>query len=190
MKEAVNAKLPDIAMVLVITAKGMAERAIREKGFGYKYSENRIPAWFLHGKELNGSGLAYLEKHGVKSDGTQGEGKKKRRKKGETADPGRYDTTVTWGEFREAQGLQSMFVDLGYSNKMWADMSPVEIRQEAEGIVRALLGARTRENQDKMNYNRERYGDFIGKALGKGAREILTDVIIDEVEQVLKQFQP
>lgn len=190
MREAVNEKLPDIAATVVITAKALAERAIREKGFGYKYSENRIPAWFLHDKELNAAGKTYLQKHGVQDDGSQGKAKKKRRKKGETADPGSYEATVTWGEFREAQGLQSMFVDLGYSNKMWADMSPVGIQQDSTGIVRANLGARTKENQQKMNYNRERYGNFIEKALGKGARDLLLDTVIAEVEQILLQFQP
>lgn len=54
--------------------------------------------------------------------------------------------------------------------------------------VYSPLGATNKEAQDKMNYNRERYGDFIGKALGDKERETLTNVVIDEVAAVLDQF--
>lgn len=189
IQEAVIAKLPDIAMTVSITAKALAERNIREKGFGAMYSTHEIPAWFLHGKELNGSGTTFLKNHGVGADGSQGAAKKKRRKKGETADPGSYDTMVTWAEFRQAQGLPIDFVDLGYSNKMWADMSPVEVKQESDGRIVAYLGGRTRENQDKMNYNRDRYGDFINLGLGKESKDILAQVVIDELINLIEQFQ-
>ena len=113
IEAAVLQKMPEIAITLTLSAKALAERNIKEKGFGFKYSQNQIPAWFLHGKELNQKGTKFLEDRGVNPQtGAQGEAKKKRRKKGETADPGHFDKTTNWGEFRSAQGLQNAFVDL------------------------------------------------------------------------------
>jgi hypothetical protein len=56
IEEAVLQKAPEIAITLTLSAKALAERNIKDKGFGYKYSQNKIPAWFLHGKELNQKG--------------------------------------------------------------------------------------------------------------------------------------
>lgn len=182
MREAIQQKLPDIALTMCITAKAIAERNIRGKGFGAKYSENKVPAWFFVGKELNGSGTSFLES--LTESKKKGKGKKKRE---DITEGGLIEGETTWGEFRGAQGLQNQFVDLGYTNKMWADMSPVEIKQEGGQVV-AYLGGRTRENQDKMNYNRDRYGDFISKGLGEEAVPILAQVAIDEVIAVIEQF--
>jgi hypothetical protein len=190
IREAVEGKLPDIAVTLTLSAKALAERNIKDKGFAAMYSVNKIPAWFLHGKELNASGTKFLENHGVNPQtGAQGEGKKKRRKKKGDPDPGHFDTTTNWKEFRAAQGLQTDHVDLSYSNKMWANMQPVKVEQRG-AIILAPLGATNVEAQDKMNWNRERYGDFIGKGLTDKDRETLTDVVVGEVVAVLDQFKP
>lgn len=188
IREAMHAKLPDIAMTVAITAKSLSERNIREKGFSYKYSTNKVPAWFFKGKELNGTGLAFLQ--GLKKKEVK-ESKGKVNKKESTKkvkDSDSIEGETTWGEFRGAQGLQSGFVDLGYTNKMWADMSPVEVKQDSDGITRAILGGRTRENQDKMNYNFARYGDFVKKGLGEKEKELLIDVAKEEMISLIEQF--
>jgi hypothetical protein len=188
IREAVENKLPEIAIKLTLGAKALAERNIKEKGFGAKYSENKIPAWFLHGKELNQKGTKFLQDHGVNPQtGTQGEGKKKRRKKGETADPGHFDKETNWKEFRAAQGLQTAFVDASYSNKMWANMQPVRTEQKGD-LYLAPLGATNTEAQNKMNWNRDRYGDFIGKAITDTDRETLANVVMDEVVKIIDSF--
>lgn len=186
--EEVKKRLPEIATVLALSAKALAERRIKDKGFSEVYSQNQVPAWFLHGKELNQKGVKFLENHGVGADGKQGEGKKKRRKKKGDPDPGSYDKTTNWGEFRAAQGLQNSFVDLSYSNKMWANMAPVSVEERGH-VVRALLGATNTEAQNKMNWNRERYGDFIQKGLVEEDRETLTAVVANELIKVLDQFK-
>lgn len=181
-------KLPDIAMGLTIAAKSLAERRIKDKGFGAVYSQNKIPAWFLHGKELNAAGSTFLENHGVTSAGKQGTAKKKRRKKKDDPDPGSYDTMTNWGEFRAAQGLQVDHVDLGYTNKMWANMGPGEVERTGP-VVLVPLVATNREAQDKMNWNRDRYGDFIGKALTEDDRGVLTEYVTGEVINFLDQHK-
>ena len=187
VREAVRQKLPDIAVTMTLSAKGIAERKIKDKGFARQYSQNKIPAWFLHGKELNAAGTKFLENHGGKTDASQGEGKKRRRKKKGDPDPGNYDTLTNWGEFREAQGLQSDHVDLSYSNKMWANMQPIRLEQKGDRYL-APLGATNTEAQDKMNYNRQRYGDFIGAVINDEERDALGEVVLNEVSEVIKQF--
>lgn len=190
IEAAVLEKLPEIAIVLTQSAKALAERNTKEKGFGAKYSQNKIPAWFLHGKELNQKGTKFLQDRGVDMQtGKQGDAKKKRRKKGETADPGHFDKMTNWSEFRAAQGLEIDHVDLSYSNKMWANMQPVRVEQKGD-IYLAPLGATNTEAQNKMNWNHERYGDFVGKALTEEDRNTLTDVVTGEVVAVIDSFLP
>lgn len=185
IREAVEAKLPDIAETMAITAKALAERRMKSEGFGVLYSSKKVPAWFLHGKELNQRGTKFLQDRGVHAiTGDQGAPKKKRRKKKGDPDPGNFDPFTNWGEFRQAQGLQAAFVDLSYSNKMWANMGPVRV--ETGEIVRALLGATNREAQNKMNWNFARYGDFIRKSLTAEDGKLLGEVAINELTVVIQ----
>lgn len=187
---AIENKLPDIAITMTLSAKALAERRIKDVGFGEMYSENKIPAWFLHGKELNQKGTKFLMDRGVNPEtGEQGETKKKRRKKKGDPDPGNFDKMTNWSEFRAAQGLPIDHVDLSYSNKMWANMQPMKPYQSLY-ITYSPLGATNKEAQEKMNWNRDRYGDFIGKALTVEDRQTLTDVVSDEIRKVISEFLP
>jgi hypothetical protein len=189
IRQALENKLPDIAVMLTLSAKALAERNIKEAGFGAKYSLNKIPAWFLHGKELNQKGVKFLSDRGVdEGTGAQGEAKKQRRKKKGDPDPGKFDTLTNWSEFRAAQGLPVDHVDLSYSNKMWANMQPLKPYQSLYKFY-APLGATNTEAQDKMNFNRDRYGDFISKALTEENRDTLANVVMDEVAAVLDTFR-
>src|SRR4051812_17484051 len=113
LREYVADRLPAVAETLALTAKGLAERRMKEQGFGILYSKHPVPAWFFHGKELNQRGTAFLASHGVHpKTGVSGAPKKKRRKNKGDPDPGSFEKTTTWGDFRVAQGLQAAFVDL------------------------------------------------------------------------------
>jgi hypothetical protein len=189
LREQLTAHLPQIAETLAISAKALAERNMKEQGFGVMYSTRQVPAWFFHGKELNARGTKFLEDRGVHpATGAQGAAKKKRRKQKGDPDPGHFDKTTTWGEFRAAQGLQKAFIDLSYSNKMWANMG-VTATVERNGAILALLGSTNREAQNKMNWNFERFGDFIRKSLTAEHGKILGALAISEVEKVISQFK-
>lgn len=163
----IRAKLPEVATLLTITAKALAERKIRDHGFGAVYSLNKIPAWFLEGKELNAAGGIFLKK----------------------VDKQKEDRGLTnWKEFRQAQGLQTEFVDLGYSNKMWAGMGPIGVENRGD-IVFAPLGGTNAEVQQEMDYNQIRYGDFIGKALEAEDFNLLGGVVIDEFGHIIDNLQ-
>jgi hypothetical protein len=180
LQDAVRAKLPDIATTLTLSAKAISERRIKDQGFGAEYSKTPIPAWFFHDKELNAQGTAFLNAHGVTQPGAPK--KAKRAKKGEGIP--KADREATWGEFRAAQGLQNGFVDLSYSNKMFAAMIPQEVQVNGD-IYSAPLGASNQQAQKEMNYNFERYGDFIGKALQPEDFNLLGDVVITEFDKLI-----
>jgi hypothetical protein len=180
IRDAVEAKLPDIAVTLTLSAKALAERRIKEAGFGAKYSKSKLPHWFLDGKELNQGGAAWLDAKRKKDQAAT------KTVEGKVIYPD--DWGVTWGELRAAQGLQTGHVDLTYTGFTFSNMQPVGIEQQG-AIVRAPLGATNKETQDKMNWNRERYGDFIGKALTPNGRELLVEVVVGEVVAVIDSFQ-
>lgn len=185
ISDALRAKLPEIAETLALSAKAISERRIKAQGIGEKYSTNPVPAWFFSGKELNSGGQAWLKQHGVNTEGKAGAATHragKKLKKGQTEE--KTDRTGTWGEFRAAQGLQNDHVDYSYSNKMWAAMAP-QRAVETNGMIVSVLGATNKEAQNKMNWNRDRDGDFVGKAITEQDRTTLNEVVIDEVRQVI-----
>ena len=155
--------LPDIAILLTISAKAIAERTIKDKGFGYSYSTNTVPAWFLQGKEWNGIGEKFIEK---------------KIKDGEESN---------WKELRSAQGMQTAYVDLSYSNEMWNNMAPAPVT-ENNGVFSAPLAATNTAVQNKMNFNRDRYGDFIGNALTPEDYKILMQIVISEVLKAINSI--
>ena len=166
-RDTLPAVLPDVAVSVSMAGKALAERVIKEKGFGETYSTAKVPAWFMEGKQLNGKGLTYLT--GLKSKATEDE-----------------PAETTWGEFRAAQGLQSGYVDLSYSNKMWAGMFPQEVQISLFDYI-APLGNNTTEGQNKMNWNYERFGDYIGKVLTGDNMDILFDVAYEELIRLMDE---
>jgi hypothetical protein len=173
--------LPDVATSVSMAGKAIAERTIKDKGFGKAYSTTPIPSWYFYGKELNKTGKTFLEslkdpKGAVKS----------KKKLEDITELDLLQGTTTWGEFRKAQGLQTDYVDLTYSGKMWAGMFPQDVQVTLFDYI-APLGNNTKEGQDKMNYNYERYGDFVGKVLTGDNMDLLYDVAYDELMRLMDE---
>lgn len=169
--------LLEAATSVSLTGKALAERTIKDKGFGATYSLQEVPVWFFSGKELNASGKAYIETK-------QGKGKKKKKKLENITEADLYDGMGTWKEFREAQGLQTGHVDLTFSGKMWAGMFPREAYQNGNLFI-APLGHNNKEGQNEMNWNRDRYGDFVGKALTGDNYKIMADIGVQELMRLI-----
>jgi hypothetical protein len=168
-KEDITRSLPDIATSISLTAKAIAERTIKDHGFGMLYSTKAIPTIWLRQNILNGQGASFLDRIDQEYDelGLDGE--------------------ASWKAFRDAQGLQTGFVDLTYSGEMWSGMQPMDPKEHGENWI-APLGNINRDGQDKMNYNAERYGDFIGKALEEGENmAVLKQVGQEEVSRILQR---
>lgn len=156
--------LLELATTISITGKALANRTIVDKGIGYTYSKNPVPAFFMHGKELNASGASFIERLNKKST----------------------KALTTWGEFRAAQGLQNNHVDLTYTGKMWSGMFPKEAYKQGNKYI-APLGHNNREGQNEMNWNKARYGDFIGKALKGDNLETIGKMAHEELINILKK---
>ena len=161
LDESIDNVLLQTASVMAEDAVGLANSIIVEQGFGATYSQKTVPAFFFYGKELKASGKKYIEslEDNPESDGTN------------------------WGDFRKAQGRQNAFVDLNYSTKMWGGMRPDE-PQKVGSTYFCFIGHNNREGRDKMNWNFERYGDFIGKAL-EDQEDILREVAEENIRQIL-----
>lgn len=142
-----------------------------ESGSAEVYSENEVPAFWFRGKELNASGISFLD--GLpKIKKTSKEGKE-------------YESQFTnWGDFREAQGLQKRFVDLSYSNEMWRGMLPGDVEVIGNKYI-SPLGHTNRAGQDKMNWNYHRYGNFIMQSIDI---EIVNRAIEYSFNKKIKEF--
>lgn len=164
VQDQIDGVLLETASVMANDAVGLASHIVTEKGFGETYSDKMVPAFFFYGKELNGSGKTYIEnlEDDPESDGTN------------------------WGLFRKAQGRQNSFVDLNYSTKMWGGMRPDEPQQVGSAYF-CYLGHNTQEGRNKMNWNFQRYGDFIGKAL-KGQEDLLREVAEENIGRLIDEI--
>ena len=162
LEEAIRLKLPEVATLISLSAKAFAERNIKETGFGEVYSHNEVPAWFFRDKELNKIGETFINQKIKDRKGTN------------------------WQELRAAQGLQTQHVDLTYRGTMWAGMLPEEPFWEND-VVRAPLAGGNREVQNEMNWNRDRYGDFLGKALTPENFISLLQVAYDEIIHLIEE---
>lgn len=152
--------LSESAEIMAHDGKALAEYKIKKEGFGAYYSTKTVPSFFLYDKTLNNRGKSYL-------DNLDGE-------------------LTNWSGLREAQGLQTRFVDLSYSSKMWSGMRPDGV-QEVNGVYYCVMGHNNNEGKNKMNWNFERYGDFIGKAL-EGEEETLKEVGVENLEKLLTKY--
>lgn len=168
--------LPELATENAINAKALAERKIREVGFGAKYSNRRVPAWYFLGEEKSKAGEEFIKKKQAYDE-----------KNAKTVDGEKVyaeDAGITWAELRQAEGLQTDHVDLGFTNKMWAGLLP-EAPYYQNGKIVCKLAGNTVEVINKLSWNFKHYGDFIGKVLGPQEIQILTTALVDKVKIIL-----
>lgn len=178
VRQEVLNQLPDIAVSNTIVAKALVERNIREIGFGAKYSGNKLPAWFFLGKEKSNSGKAFIEKKKKEDES------KATTKNGVTTYA--EDAGMTWSDLRKAEGLPTDHVDLGFTNKMWAGLTPAA-PYYANGVLMCPLAGNSAEVVDKLNWNRDRYGDFFGKVIGEKEIAALTAAAMGKINVILKE---
>jgi hypothetical protein len=150
----------DIATEMANSGKSLAERAIISRGLpGEKYSTADVPAFWLMDKALNAKGRKFLKSQA--QDGTN------------------------WGELRAAQGLPNDKVDLYYSGEMWKNIAVVRIERK-DGKVLAILGGKIEASQNKLDWNRDRYGEFILENIRAADRKFIKKVAEDKIAQIIK----
>ena len=168
VRDALPEVLPQAATSVSMAGKALAERTVKDKGFGEEYSTTKVPAWFMKGKELNKRGANYitgLEKRASKEDKL---------------------ALSNWGDFRQAQGLQINYVDLTYSGEMWRGLFPQDVQIEGFSYI-APLGSTTVAGQKKLNWQYERYGNFFAKVLTGDNLDAMYKVAFDELVRLLDE---
>lgn len=158
----IEAKMPLIVREYALNAKALSERRIRTEGFGFDYSTKEVPAYFFLSKTLNQAGKAEIKKRSKKKEG------------------------LTWGALKEVQGLNGEFVDLAYSNEMWRGIVVVQNKQTGT-VFYALLGHTNQAGQQKMNWNYERFGNFIMKGLNENDKKFLATLPVDSMMEIVKK---
>lgn len=164
--KAIEQELPEVlrqsATIMAHDGKALAERLIKDKGFGAIYKTYSLPAWYYEGKEINRKGWDYIQDMYDKDEG------------------------FAWKDLRKAEGLQINFVDLSHTARMWTGMRPDAVKEEG-GKYFCMMGHNDNEGKKKMNWNFERYGDFIGIALA-GQEEVLKEVAVDNILLLLDKY--
>lgn len=118
---------------------------IRREGIGFKYSTKPgVPAYLMRGKELNGTGRAFIE----------------RKAKAKPDKNNKYANFINWQQLRNAQGLQTGFVDLSYSNQMLNNIGIISKQSSLTRYV-ANIGGLNPSAASKFGYNQARYGQFM-----------------------------
>lgn len=173
-RDALDAVLPDVATSVSLAAKAYSQITITERGFGETYSSSEIPIYFLTGF-TGKNGITYPPKTKSKRGDKFLEGKKKQ-----------GENTVSYSELRQAEGLQINFVDLTFSEEMWRNMFPREVIVEGNYYI-APLGCNTKDGQNKLNWNYERYGNFFAKVLTGDNLKLMYDVANAELERFLQE---
>lgn len=153
---------------MAATAKALAQVTIEKEPILGKYSDGVVPAFWLEGKELNAAGSSFIAKKMEEKEGK--------------------NRVTNWKELRNAQGLQTNHVDLTYSGEMWRGLLPQPYREEGGRFI-SVLAHNNQDGQDKLNWNRKRYDDFISKALNTGDnRELLKGVAEEELARFLSNY--
>jgi hypothetical protein len=148
---------------MAVTGISLVVERIQSRGVeGAEYSDNRLPAWYIKGKELNSGGIAYFDKHNKAGDG------------------------VTWGENRAAQGLQNSYVDLTYSGRMLGSWVVLKV-EKGRGRFVSRTGSTDSEGDAKLAYQVLRYGpETFEPTLAEQAE--VDEIAKDDLEAFLKRF--
>lgn len=152
-----------IAEKMALTGKSLVQERIQKEGFGATYSKKMVPAYFLHGKELRTGSKAskkFFETNNLDDD------------------------LVNWSEFRQAQGLQTEFVDLTYSGRMFGGIRPINKGGDGKRFF-VHLGGTDREVDLKLGWNTQRYGDFMRP--NEAEQKEVDEIVEDEFQKLIKR---
>ena len=158
--ETLENKMFDVAEEIATGGLALVVNRIQSEGLpGRSYSTNKLPAFFAKGRENNAGGRAVLETKKVKAEG------------------------ISYKEWREANGLQTSFVDLTFTGRMFQGLTVIEVTNK-DGNYVAVVGGFDKEVNDKLRWNAIRFGQFL--ELNDEESAILTDIFNERVLEILK----
>lgn len=99
------------------------------------YSQSVVPVWYFKGNSRTGSNTAYdrLQKKGY---------------------------FASYADWRKANNLQTQHIDLKFTGDMWRDIKP-RVSRSLPVSTLIEINASKSEEQEKLNYNSERYGAIL-----------------------------
>lgn len=182
--KSIEAELPNISEEIAMTTMGIVVDRIQKEGIeGKTYSKNKLPAFFFHGRALNKSGRDLDEKHSEKRMRKILKGKGEKLRANNAID--KMEDGISYKEWREANGLQTAFVDLTFSGRMFQNLGIIGTVKTGDSYV-TIIGGFDKEVKDKLKWNAERFGDFM--ATNDQENEELTTIYKNRIVSILKRF--
>lgn len=133
LKNAVNAAAPGLVRQQASAALALARLRVQRQGIaGAHYSTNLMPTFYFANEALNAGGRAYIAKNKLGN----------------------------WQGLRAAEGLQTGYVDLTHSGRMFNSLT-VAPGTDSGPVFTARVVASDQEGAEKVKRNRARYGDFL-----------------------------
>lgn len=158
------AQAPRIVQVQAQTALALVTLRIQSQGLGVPYSTKGVPVYFFEGRAQNAAGRDYI--------------KRKEKEKGKAR-------LGTWQEFKQAQGYGSTSVNLTYTGRMFRSLTTI-FAGFSGLIYTARIVASDQEEAQKVQYNMDRYGDFL-QPQGAEVAEV-AEVAQVELARIINQF--
>ncbi|MCA9497108.1 MAG: hypothetical protein KC589_09255 [Nanoarchaeota archaeon] len=165
--QALSKEIPDIMVETAISGKSLIQNRIQESGINAdgsslgNYSEKDVPAFFFKGKSNNQGGESYIDAQIEEGGG------------------------VSYADFRRANGLQTNFIDLTFSGRMWSNIGVKNIAS-GNNKTTVTIGAKTDDNELKLFYSEKRFGDIL--QISKGEKEELELIAENRIETLAKRY--
>lgn len=155
----------EIAILMEMSANNgfaLVSNRIQSEGIaGKSYSTNKLPTYYFQDKELNAGGRSLIV-----SAKKSGEG-------------------IDYKSWREANGLQTTFIDLSYTNRMWQDIGIIATFKTGDSYT-VTVGGKDQETKDKLDWNTQRFGDFL--ALDAKEEEIIKEMNEKGFNEIIEKY--
>lgn len=132
-----------IAEEAALNTKALVVRRIQSQGVG-EYSEKKMPTFFFMTENGSPDNRKTKTNSGSKF----------------IADAAVENKMINWADIRDAEGLQTDYVDLTFTGETFRDLNIIGVNVQ-RGRVTAILGCSRQETIDKLRWNVERYGNFM-----------------------------
>lgn len=165
LRSKLDSEMPSILLSVVVdTTSQVRNRSIENgiyvdamEGAKADYSTTEIPTYFFKAKVRNQGGRDYLKNNPL----------------------------GTWHEFRKAQGLQSESVNLSYTGRFWASLSPGPLVRLGRVLsVEVAVGDSSVEQY--ADYLVDRYGEFYQPTQTEETES--REVMRDQLERLLRAY--
>lgn len=155
----------EVAKATALNQKALVVRRIQSEGIpGERYSDKGVPAFLVEK-----SSYARLNSGFDKM----------------IADRKKTHESVAWKDIREAQGLQTGFVDYTFTGRTFQNLTIVDTRIDGTTAY-ADLGGSDQETRDKLSWGYDRYGDFL--APNDEEKRILLQTVEEELKKNIDKY--